>query len=428
MSKTVFQYNIEGLTKERALLVTVRNQQESPAISEFRKEELISLTDTMGMEVADAVVVPLRSPKASYLIGTGKMHEICTVADELDVDCIIFDQDLSPSQQRNWEKSSSRCVIDRREVILQIFADRASTREAVLQVALARQEYSLPRLTRAWTHLSRQRGGSRGTRGEGETQLEVDRRLVMKHISHIKKELSKVRAHRETQRKQRRSLPVPAGSIVGYTNAGKSSLLRALTDADVFVEDKLFATLDPTTRRIRLHGGSEALLTDTVGFVQDLPHDLVDAFRSTLEETAYSDFLIHVIDASHPDPLTCYNTTLEVLDSLGCAQKPSIVIVNKIDLCDDLSHLAQIRQKQVSIIPVSVKTGAGLEDLVQAIEEIIFTIYPIETYILPQDRFDLLAFIRKNGSIITEDFLDDKIVLEARIPDCFKSIVRQYSC
>jgi GTPase len=426
MSKTQFQYDSRTEKRERALLVTVKDSPGSQTMAEFSQQELISLTETMGMEVAESVIVPIKAPRSTYLIGTGKVKELCEMSEELEVDCIIFDQDLNPSQQRNWEKISEICVIDRREVILQIFADRASTKEAVLQVALARQEYSLPRLTRAWTHLSRQRGGSKGTRGEGETQLEVDRRLVMKHISQIKKDLKGVRAHRETQRKQRQALPVPTGSIVGYTNAGKSSLLKALTDADVLIEDKLFATLDPTTRKIRLPGGAEILLTDTVGFVQNLPHDLVDAFRSTLEETKYSDFIIHLIDASHPEPATCYQTTLDVLESLGCTDKPAVIVINKVDLCDDMIPLAAIRRKDYPIVSISAKTGEGIDKLLETIEQVVFDIYPVETYHLPQDRYDVLAFMRKNGSVITEDFQDDQIVVSIRMPDRFKSAIRPF--
>ncbi len=426
MKKTDFQYDSSMITEEHAYLVTVRDTDEPEDFTSFRAAELASLVKTMGMVVAGAVTVSIKAPKATYLIGSGKMREICEEADALDADCIIFDADLSPSQQRNWEKNSGRCVIDRREVILQIFADRASTREAVLQVALARQEYSLPRLTRAWTHLSRQRGGSRGTRGEGETQLEVDRRIVMKQISQIKRELTKVREHRSTQRKQRQGIPVPTGSIVGYTNAGKSSLLKKLTNADILVEDKLFATLDPTTRRINLPSGTDVLLTDTVGFVQNLPHDLIDAFRSTLEETRFSDFILHVVDASHPEPLTCFETTMEVLRSLDCADKPQILAINKMDLCTDSLHLSGLKQLDVRIVEMSVKDGTGMEELLQAISDTLFSIYPEEVYHLPQDRYDLLTFIKKNGMVSSEEYEDERIIIQARIPERFHSAIKQY--
>ncbi len=426
MKKTEFKYDSSVIKKEHAFLVIIRDSSEPTAFSTFREAELVSLVKTMGMTVSQTEIVTIRSPKAAFLIGTGKMQEICEQSDELDVDCIIFDADISPSQQRNWEKSSERCVIDRREVILQIFADRASTREAVLQVSLARQEYSLPRLTRAWTHLSRQRGGSKGTRGEGETQLEVDRRIVMNHISQIKRELKKVREHRNTQRKQRQGIPVPSGSIVGYTNAGKSSLLKMLTNADILVEDKLFATLDPTTRRIHLPSGTDVLLTDTVGFVQNLPHDLIDAFRSTLEETKFSDFIIHIVDGSHPEPMTCFKTTMEVLESVGCADKPQILVVNKMDLCVDIFHLSGLKNLGIPVVQLSVKEGTGIDELMQAITDTLFSIYPEETYHLPHDRYDLLAFIKKNGHVSKETYHDEKIVIKARIPERFHSVVKQF--
>ena len=228
----------------------------------------------------------------------------------MEADCSIFDDDISPSQQRNWEALSELCVIDRREVILDIFTARANTREAVLQVGLARMEYSLPRLTRAWTHLSRQRGGARGNRGEGETQLEVDRRIVLRKINRMKKELIKVKSNRATMRRLRTSIPEPTASLVGYTNAGKSSLLNALSGTDVFVENKLFATLDTTARKISPEGGKQFLLTDIVGFIRKLPHSLVETFKSTLEETHYADFLLLLLDASSPEVIHHYETTM----------------------------------------------------------------------------------------------------------------------
>ena len=244
-------------TVESALLVGIQWPNMSPEEASEHLNELGFLVDTMGLTVADTKLAKIRAPQSKFLVGTGKVVEITDAARDLGVDCIVFDDDLSPSQQRNWEESSEICVIDRHEVILDIFAARASTREALLQVGLARMEYSLPRLTRAWTHLSRQRGGSRGTRGEGETQLEADRRVVLRKITRMKKDLKQVRLQRGVQRHRRRSVPMPTAAIVGYTNSGKSTLLNALTDADVLVEDKLFATLDPTTRRLPLHNGTD---------------------------------------------------------------------------------------------------------------------------------------------------------------------------
>lgn len=429
MNTTTFQYEASDDTPERALLITIRFQDESERETEYRSDELRSLVKTMGMIPEKEMIVTVREPKSAYLMGTGKMQEIIDMSRELDIECIVIDKDITPSQQRNWEKAAQCAVIDRREVILQIFADRAQTREAVLQSALARQEYSLPRLTRAWTHLSRQRGGTKGTRGEGEAQLEIDRRIAMKKIAHLKEELKKVRAHRETQRKQRRAIPVPTGSIVGYTNAGKSSLLKALSGADVFIEDKLFATLDTTTKRILLPGGSEVLLTDTVGFVRDLPHNLVDAFRSTLEEAVYADFIIHILDASHPDAMTCYQTTMEVLSSLHCDDRPMIVVCNKMDLCEDRFGLQEIISKHPDALFTSVKQNDGLEEILQRIEALLFDIYPVVVYRFPSDRFDLIAYIRRNG-VITDERYDDqgRILVTARVPEQYLSGLSEFVC
>ncbi len=427
MGNTTYQYDSSTEKPTRALLVTLQDESTGKQQAVYRSEELESLVRTMGLDVIQSQVIRLREINPAYLIGTGKMEEIVTLADDLEIECIVFDSDLSPSQQRNWESCTRIAVIDRREVILQIFADRASTREAVLQAALAQQEYSMPRLTRAWSHLSRQRGGTRGTRGEGETQLEIDRRLAMQKIAHLKRELKKVQAHRSTQRKQRRSLPVPTGSIVGYTNAGKSSLLHALTDADVLVEDKLFATLDPTTRRIELSGGTEVLLTDTVGFVQNLPHDLVDAFRSTLEETQYSDFIIHVIDVNHPDVQQCYNTTMEVLDSLKCLDKPMILVCNKIDLVDDFFNINVITEKHEQVIRMSVINGTGFDALFDAIREILYRIYPLVTYRLPIDRYDIVALMRRNGTVASEKYENETILVRAQLPERLSRSLQEFA-
>ena len=252
--------------RQKAVLVCMQFPEMKKGEAAIHLEELKSLVDTMGAETVDSLIVPLKKRSPKFYVGTGKADEITESAKRHSAEIIIFDNDLSPAQQRNFEELSGKAVIDRHEVILDIFAGRATTKEAVLQVGLARMEYSLPRLTRAWTHLSRQKGGSKGTRGEGETQLEVDRRLVMNRITRLKKELIKVRLHRKTLRKQRDAIQIPTGALVGYTNAGKSSLLNALTGSEVFVEDKLFATLDPTTRKVTLPGGNKILLTDTVGF------------------------------------------------------------------------------------------------------------------------------------------------------------------
>ncbi len=413
---------------QKSYVVSTYSGEAYRAEAEASMKELCDLVHTMGLDIAGKNIINLKAPHAKFFLGTGKVEEISQEAQELGAECIIFDQDLSPRQQRNLEQFTGLCVIDRQEVILQIFADRASTKEAVLQVTLARLEYSLPRLTRAWTHLSRQRGGTRGTRGEGEKQLEIDRRIAVKRIAKTKEELKKVKSHRETQRKQRRTLPIPTGAIVGYTNSGKSSLLNTLSCADVLVEDKLFATLDPTTKKVLLPGGSEILLTDTVGFIRNLPHDLIEAFTSTLEESVYSDFLVIMLDASDPQVKQQYETTMEVLRDLSCLDRPIVVVFNKIDLCDgDYTHLNQIRDKHPRHVCVSVREGIHMDLLVRAVEEALYERYEERTYSLPVHRFDLLEYVRKHGRILSERYDKDSIEITAQVPPQFLPTLQKFA-
>ena len=412
-----FQYDKADIHKERALLVALKFPSDKREMVEAHLSELESLIDTAGFETASSITVSVKNPKPRYLVGSGKAEEICTLADDLEAEIIVFDEDLSPAQQRNWEKLSGLCVIDRREIILEIFAARAKTREAVLQVALARMEYSLPRLTRAWTHLSRQRGGAKGTRGEGETQLEVDRRIALKKIARLKKELSGVKEHRDTMRKKRGSIPVPTGAVVGYTNAGKSSLLNALSGCDVYVENKLFATLDPVTKKITLPRGREILLTDTVGFIRKLPHDLVDAFKSTLEEAALSDFLIHVVDITNREFRDHIKTTTEVLEELNAAEKPGILLFNKVDLCRDRDIIEEVRSEYPDALFFSTKTKEGEESLLERINTVLANTEKNEIFSIPADRYDLISVIHRKGRIKTKTYEGNMVRIEADIPE-----------
>ena len=411
---------------ERAFLITITYPGIDPKEAEAHLEELESLVDTMGIPVIDKLIVKLKKPQAKYLVGTGKIEEIVEKAVYNDIDLIVFDNELTPSQQRNIEKLSEITVIERREVILDIFADRASTREAVLQVGLARMKYSLPRLTRAWTHLSRQRGGAKGTRGEGETQLEVDRRLVLRKIDHIKKDLLKVKKYRATQRKQRQKKPVLTGSIVGYTNSGKSSLLKLLTDADVLIEDKLFATLDPTTRRIELSNGQEILLTDTVGFIRKLPHDLVEAFKSALEETVLSDVLIHMMDVSGHEIQEHYKTTIEVLKELGAYNKPIITVFNKTDLIEDKSVINRLKNDFPDGIFISTMSKNGIDDLKNAIIAIVSKGIHLVEFKFPYNKNDLVAFVHRNAKVISEKHEEDGTVVKCSIEEKFRAQLSEY--
>ncbi|HDQ13604.1 MAG TPA: GTPase HflX [Sediminispirochaeta sp.] len=418
-------YETEKAT-ETAILVSLSSRETSPTQAELFLDELASLCTTLGIEVAERIVVPVVQMNPKYLLGSGKAQEISDLAERSNADYIVFDDTISPSQQRNLERLSGRCVIDRQEIILEIFSEHARTREAILQVGLARMEYSLPRLTRAWTHLSRQRGGTRGTRGEGETQLEMDRRVVLRKITKLKRELEKLQSQRETRRKQRRGIPIPTGAIVGYTNAGKSSLLNAMTKAEVKVEDQLFATLDPTTRSLRLSGGTKILLTDTVGFIRKLPHNLVDAFHSTLEETAAADFLIHILDASNPEVEQHLHTTWEVLSELEMDETPSIVVFNKIDLCDDPFVLEQLRNQHPEAVFTSLRRGVGVDALAAKIERLLFENSPQVVFRFPLHRFDLVAEVHRSGKVLEEKYLDGYVILEAQVPFKLKNKFTDY--
>jgi GTP-binding protein HflX len=391
----------------RALLVSAHWKPQTAEEGQSLLDELAELVDTLGLEIVDRMLVKINAPQASYLVGAGKAQEIVDRAKAQGADVLIFDNELTPGQQRKWEELSGIAVIDREEVILDIFAGRARTKEARLQVDLARMEYSLPRLARAWGHLSRQQGGGLGGKGEGESQLETDRRLVRKRIDRLRAELEEVRGQRATQRKQRERLPVPHAAIVGYTNAGKSSLLKKFTGADVLVEDKLFATLDPTTRRIELPGGQALLLTDTVGFVRKLPHRLIESFKSTLEEAILADFLIHVLDSTQPEIFTFHRTTLNVLEELGAGEKPTLTVLNKVDLFgEDIREeaLNPLRRHFPEALLISTRTGEGLEELRYRMADQLSGRVERMELLLPPERNDLLSGLHRQGQVISVEY------------------------
>ena len=327
---------------KRALLVSIISDKQSETLC----LELQGLAQTLDLEIAAHEKIRVREKSAKFGIGSGKAESLSQKASELKADLMIFDWQISPSQQRNWEELCGIPVIDRQELIIRIFADRATTREAELQVKLAELSYYLPRLTHKYIDLSRQRGGRYGTKGSGETRFETDRRKVEKRITVLEKEIEQVRKQRQMQRRQRERNKIPVCAIVGYTNTGKSSLLNALTGADVQIEDKLFVTLDAVTRRFQLTPDVPVLLTDTVGFIRNLPHTLVKAFRSTLEEASLANILIHIMDASDPDLESNYETTLSVLRELNAHEIPMITVLNKIDRLKNNSEQGIVSSEQ----------------------------------------------------------------------------------
>ena len=399
---------------ERAFLVGVQTDKMADGEGEELLLELQELVENLRLTVTHAELVNLRRPTPALLLGSGKAAELVAMAKANGADVIVFDEELSPAQQRNWEELSGLAVIDRQEVILEIFSDRAHTREATLQVALARMEYSLPRLTRAWTHLSRQRGkGSMG--GEGETQLENDRRTVRDRITHLKAELANVVKQRHVQRTKRQRVPVPTCAIVGYTNAGKSTLLNTLTGAQVLAADKLFATLDPTTRQLVLRGNQKLLVTDTVGFIRRLPHGLVEAFKATLEEVVVADFLIHVLDVTNPNFEHHHATTLSVLAELGAADKTMITVFNKTDASDSI-----MRRNARRLVPdalfVSAHTKDGMETLESACLEMIADALGESHLLVPHDRYDVIARMHKLGHIHEQEHEEAGVRIKGRFP------------
>jgi GTP-binding protein HflX len=311
-------------------------------------------------------------------------------------------------------------------VIIQIFASRARTREAELQVSLAELKYALPRLTHKYIDLNRQKGGSYGTKGSGETKLEMDRRQIEQKIHKIEIELKEVRKNRAIQRKKREKIPIPSCALVGYTNAGKSSLLNVMTQADTFVEDKLFATLDPTTRRLEIGKGRPILLTDTVGFIRRLPHDLIDAFKSTLEEASLASLLIHVLDASDPDVNEYYKTTMHVLRELGAEEIPMLIVFNKIDNITDETILTDLLKQYPKSIPVSAKKNLGLDELAKQIDEALSANQYI--FHFPLTRTDLPALLYRKGTVINERYENDYIEVEARVDAVLLSQMEDWLC
>lgn len=411
-----------------ALLLGAETPETKRPEAEALLEELAELVANLGIGVVGKEIVKARQPNPAFLFGKGKVEEILEMASKLKADSIIFDEPLSPAQQRNWDRQAGGklLIIDRQEIILDIFNSRAATKEASLQVELARLGYELPRMKRAWTHLDRQRGGGAVQRDAGETQLEMDQRIIRTRISKLKKELLEVVRHRETQRKRRMKVPLPSAAIVGYTNAGKSSLLNKLSDADIMAEDKLFATLDPTTRRTELPSGQTMLLTDTVGFIRRLPHRLVEAFKATLEEAIVSTFLVHLIDASSPDAEAHYATTMKVLSELNADKKDILTVFNKVDLVDDPTRLAILKADHPDCLFVSVKSGKGIDALLEQFEKKLVSFARPMVLLIPHERYDVINRLHEAGAISSKEITDEGVLVKGNIPTRLIEGVQSY--
>lgn len=398
---------------ERAFLLSVVKRKDEEYYANLLLNELSELVGNLGIKVIVCTVVRTRKTFPGHILGKGKCDEILEQVGDLKCDVIIFDNEITPGQQRNWEELTKILVIDRHEVILDVFAERAQTKEAVLQVQLARLEYSLPRLRRAWTHLDRQRGGGVTQRGEGEAQIELDQRMLRDKISSTKKEIKQVSSRRITSRKKRQRIPLATIAIVGYTNAGKSTLLNQITGSTVLSEDKLFATLDPTSRKAKLPGGRTVILTDTVGFIRKLPHRLIDAFKATLEEAVVADILLHVVDFSSSEYKDHLLATQEVLDELGAAEKDTIIVYNKIDNGVEESSRLQVRAQNQQHVFTSCKTNEGIDELLEMIEAKLNKSMSILEYLIPHHRYDLISKLRNQGSICAEEIVDTGVKITA---------------
>jgi len=404
---------------ERAILVACPDGREERH-TDASLAELARLADTAGLHVVACVVQPRRRVHAATFIGSGKVAEIRERLQAEDASVVVFDEGLSPAQERNLEQALGCKVLERSALILDIFAQHAQSLEGKLQVELAQLEYMRPRLTRQWTHLSRQRGGGVGTRGPGETQLEVDRRRVRERITQLRRRLTTIERSRDLHRQERRSTPCPTVALVGYTNAGKSSLMRRLTNADVLVQDQLFATLDPTARRLRLPTGLPAILVDTVGFIHKLPHELIQAFKSTLEEVSGADLLVHVIDAASPERDQEADVALRVLEEIGAGHVPRVTAFNKVD-----KEVPFGVSRAGDAVLVSARTGQGVEELCERIGLALEAGLTRLECSMPIGRTDLLNLVRRAGRILEETYVDGHVALTALVPQRIAGRLRQ---
>jgi len=403
----------EQRQEQRGLLVTLerRGQEWEESLAELHR-----LAETAGVEVVGRVTQRRDKPDGAFFVGRGKAREIRQIRGDARAQVLLVDGDLTPTQERNLEEAADTGVVDRTGLILNIFAQRARSREGKIQVELAQLTYLLPRLTGRGTELSRL-GGGIGTRGPGETKLETDRRRIRKRLTVLRKQVERIGKRRGMERRRRKESGAPVAALVGYTNAGKSTLMNVLSGAGVFVEDALFATLDPTIRRVRLRDGREVLLADTVGFIRNLPHQLVAAFRATLEEVVAADVLVHVVDASHPQMEEQIEAARRVLVDLECAEKPMVVAFNKCDLVPDRVRLESRAKREEHAAVISAATGEGLEDLLRLIgERLEQDLVPVEL-VVPWSAQVLVSEVHTRGRVLAEDYRPEGVALTARVPE-----------
>ena len=415
------------LIEKKAFLIGTYGEDQTKILCLEHLNELASLCQTYGFDPIDRATCFLKKAHPATYIGKGKLEELISRAHALQSDVIVFDDEITPSQQRHLEKGFSLPILDRTELILEIFSQHARTKEAKLQVELAQNRYQLPRLKRLWTHLSRQKKGGKGfLKGEGERQIQIDRHLIRRRIAYLQKEIDQVADQRRLKRYARLRSHTPSFAIIGYTNVGKSTLLNVLTDAKVLVEDRLFATLDTTARHFTLPSHQSIVLIDTVGFIRKLPHALIAAFKSTLEELVYTDILLHLVDINHPLAEEHAKSTYLILRELNVLDKPIITILNKVDLLEDKNRINLFKLKYPCVVSLSALHKEGIDQLVEMMMSCLKNLKKTLHLCIPQSRYDIVSRLMCEGHIIKKEFKENDILLTIEIPTYLEHIAQPF--